>query len=120
MPPPLVIVACLVDGIRCSYVSPPLALTANNVFTFMQSKRSPATEDTNVVGASSAEVSGCQMCGKTPDETEFTNSQKKRLRLGKKATCKVCASAAKQLEQVIPPDISAINKQENRETYTDE
>ena len=116
----LVICPRLTGGIRCSYGSRSLALTDNNTtFAFMQSKCSPATEDANVVGASSAEVSGCQTCGKTPDAAEFTKSQKKRLRLGKKATCKGCASSTKQLEQVIPPGISASNKREKRAYRTE-
>ena len=34
------------------------------------------------------------MCGKSSDETQFSNSQLKRLKKGKVATCKACASPA--------------------------
>ena len=34
------------------------------------------------------------MCGKSPDEVQFSNSQRKRLKKGQIATCKACASPA--------------------------
>ena len=32
------------------------------------------------------------MCGKSPDQVQFSNSQRKRLKKGQIATCKACAS----------------------------
>ena len=58
----------------------------------MQPERAPATKSTNV-GASAVEVAGgCRVCGKSPDQVEFSNSQRRRLKRGKVATCKACAS----------------------------
>ena len=35
---------------------------------------------------------GCRICHKTTEQTEFSNSQKKRLKKGKSATCKMCCA----------------------------
>ena len=59
----------------------------------MQPERPPAKVSTNV-GTSPGGVAGCRVCGKSPDQVQFSNSQKKRLKKGKIATCKACASPA--------------------------
>ena len=79
----------------------------------MQSRNLPATESSAHVGGSSAEArTGCGTCGKTPEQTTFTNSQQRRLKRGKPATCKLCADA-KQLVKVIPPNISPTNNKDH-------
>ena len=78
------------------------------IFNLTQSQSVAATEAPHG-GASSAAVRVCLICGKTPEETAFTKSQKKRLRLGKTATCKLCASQ-KQVHKVAPPRICPTDK----------
>jgi hypothetical protein len=70
------------------------------MFMFVQPDSSPATQSTNVA-ASSAAAAVCRLCGKPPEETPFSNSQKKRLGKGKEATCKVCSNTKKS-GNVIP------------------
>ena len=39
-------------------------------------------------------AAGCRVCGKSSDQVQFSKSQSKRLKKGKIATCKNCASPA--------------------------
>ena len=78
------------------------------IFTRAQCQSSPARESTRG-DILSAGVAGCAICGKTPEETQFTKSQKKRLRKGKTARCELC-TAAKKSENVIASEIVHTNK----------
>ena len=78
----------------------------------MQSKSLPATEGKNA-DASSAKAAICQICGKTEKEAEFSNSQKKRHKQGKTATCTLCADQKKR-ENVIPSRTGNLTKRENK------
>ena len=69
-------------------------------FMFMQSKSSPKNERKNADG-SSAEAAVCQICGKTENETAFSNKEKKRLDKGESAICKACLRA-KYSAKVMP------------------
>ena len=60
----------------------------------MQSECAPATESTNPGTSVGKVTAGCRVCGKSPDQVQFSNSQRKRLKKGKIATCKNCASPA--------------------------
>ena len=53
-----------------------------------------ATRSSNSGVAATAGVSGCRVCQKTLDQTDFSKKQKKRLNQGKPATCKACCDDA--------------------------
>ena len=54
-------------------------------------KPSVAKETTSLDNTPPGKAAGCRLCHKTPDETEFTKSQQKRLKKGKPAICKTCS-----------------------------
>ena len=59
----------------------------------MQSKPPSAKQSTSS-GAASGSTVGCQICRKTMEQTQFSNSQRKRLKKGMPATCKACRGSA--------------------------
>ena len=51
----------------------------------------------------------CRVCGKSSDEVQFSNSQRKRLKKGQAATCKGCASPADSSGSAAPSVVAAAN-----------
>ena len=69
---------------------------ATDLITHRVQPEHPAATESMNPGASLVEVAAgcCRVCGKSPEEVPFSNSQQKRLKKGKVATCKSCASPA--------------------------
>ena len=69
---------------------------ATDLITHRVQPEHPAATESMNPGASLVEVAAgcCRVCGKSPKEVPFSNSQQKRLKKGKVATCKSCASPA--------------------------
>ena len=56
--------------------------------------KAPSGEQCTSDGAASGRTVGCRICNKTVKQTQFSNSQKKRLKKGLTAMCKACGASA--------------------------